>query len=285
MDFDFKNNHGYVLDSNSIIYKTIDYGKTWDSVNVSTIQYLGINLLLDGINSFALNVNDKIVVNMDIAIIDSNKVQLFNNQMEESENHYDNISNHVWLPLYEIFINTNCYTGFNRVKYLSNGMGICIGYSICDTPNYPVQKTVFYPTPGMAVTRDYGKTWNRYVYGLDGSKNVYFDIDGYGDSTFYAVGTYGTIIKSGNLSVSISENVVSDNVSIYPNPAEEELYITSKTIKIKDIYMYDVVGKKISRYPINGTNTAINISYLQKGMYFLKIETENGTVTKRFLKE
>ncbi len=49
--------------------------------------------------------------------------------------------------------------------------------------------------------------------------------------------------------------------------------------------MYDVVGKKISRYPINGTNTAINISYLQKGMYFLKIETENGTVTKRFLKE
>ncbi|MDD3333660.1 MAG: YCF48-related protein [Bacteroidales bacterium] len=286
MDFDFKDNLGYILDSNSIIYKTIDYGKTWDSVNVSTQPYLGINLLLNGINTYALNVNDKLVVNMDISIIDNNKVQLFNNKMEESENKFTYISNKISLPLYEIsdVVFTMCPTDFSRVKYLSNGIGICIGYTICDNPNYPVQKTVYYPTPGMALTRDFGKTWNRFVYGLNGSKNVYFDIDGYGDSTFYAVGTYGTIIKSGNLSVNIPEHVVSSNVSIYPNPVDDKLYIKTDNNRIKIVVLYDVMGKEIMKKQVINNEIELDVKFLHSGLYIIKLYNDNAVINKKIMK-
>ncbi|MDD3280476.1 MAG: T9SS type A sorting domain-containing protein [Bacteroidales bacterium] len=45
------------------------------------------------------------------------------------------------------------------------------------------------------------------------------------------------------------------------------------------------MGKEIRRYTINEMSTVLDVTDLCKGIYFLKIETKNGTVTKRFLKE
>lgn len=221
---------------------------------------------------------------MDIAIIDSDKVQLFNHKMEESENKFTNISNKISLPLYKIsdFGFTMCPTDFSRVKYLSNGIGICIGYTICTNPSYPVQKTAYFPTLGIALTRDYGKVWSRHAYGLSSNGNMYFDIDGYGDSTFYAVG-HG-IIKSGNLNVNILQNVVSDNVFIYPNPVNDKLYIKTNNNRIETIVLYDVMGKEIMKKQITNNEIELDVQSLHSGLYIIKLYGENAVKSKKIMK-
>lgn len=82
----------------------------------------------------------------------------------------------------------------------------------------------------------------------------------------------------------ISEISQSD-LSIYPNPASNVLYINS----IKNIDMIqisNILGENISTIKVNNSNTSIDISNLSDGMYFLTLFDTNGiAVTKKFSKE
>ena len=49
--------------------------------------------------------------------------------------------------------------------------------------------------------------------------------------------------------------------------------------------MYDVTGKLILSKNLNSAESQIDISQLQTGIYFIKIETENASTTKRFIKQ
>ena len=72
---------------------------------------------------------------------------------------------------------------------------------------------------------------------------------------------------------------------LYPNPANNQLMIENKELTMISGRVYDIMGKEVKYFPVNGINASLNISDFQNGMYFLKIETENGTITKRFVKE
>lgn len=70
--------------------------------------------------------------------------------------------------------------------------------------------------------------------------------------------------------------------SIYPNPATNGyLYITSKDNGIKNISIYDVLGKQVLRTNLNGES--IDISNLNSGVYILKIEQGNVSTTKKLV--
>lgn len=66
------------------------------------------------------------------------------------------------------------------------------------------------------------------------------------------------------------------NISIYPNPAEDIIYfnLNNKT-KIKYIEIYNLSGKLIKRIN-NIIENNININYLNRGLYFLKISINNN---------
>ena len=72
--------------------------------------------------------------------------------------------------------------------------------------------------------------------------------------------------------------------SLYPNPITNELYIENEEIDIQQIKIYNLSGKQVLRVDYQN-NQPIDVSNLAKGMYLVKIKTENGSVTKKFIKK
>ncbi len=72
-------------------------------------------------------------------------------------------------------------------------------------------------------------------------------------------------------------------IVIYPNPAYGLINIQAASV-IKNIGIYDLQGRLIDTSTINNQNTELNISALKPGVYFLSIDTQTGTVFKKFIK-
>lgn len=76
--------------------------------------------------------------------------------------------------------------------------------------------------------------------------------------------------------------------SIHPNPAKNELFINSTNNKEKlTLKIFSIAGKLLSTQTLEAAaQTAIDVSQLSSGIYFLNIEAENGnTVVKKFAKQ
>ena len=73
------------------------------------------------------------------------------------------------------------------------------------------------------------------------------------------------------------------SVQIYPNPAKYELQIESGELRIIRMEILDLSGKIICQF--NGYRNQIDVSALSQGIYFIKIETDNGVVTRKFVKK
>ncbi|MCB6062560.1 T9SS type A sorting domain-containing protein [Flavobacterium psychrophilum] len=109
------------------------------------------------------------------------------------------------------------------------------------------------------------------------------DIDNDGDKDVVMSSKYELIVYSSNLSA-LSTNdfeLSNNNLYIYPNPVIDKFKINT-TNNIYAIKLFDILGKEISA--VNLSNNEINISFLNKGIYFLKIEFLNSTKTIRLVK-
>ena len=73
-----------------------------------------------------------------------------------------------------------------------------------------------------------------------------------------------------------------NTISLYPNPAQEVLNITSSN-SITKIEVYDLLGKKVAS---NINASVVNVATLGKGVYIVKVVQENGSVVaKQFIKK
>jgi len=80
--------------------------------------------------------------------------------------------------------------------------------------------------------------------------------------------------------VSINKIDLNQLISIYPNPAKDEITIQS-AVDIQSVRILDLQGKELLR-----ENTdKISISALPTGVYLIEITTPKGVGTKKFLKE
>ena len=75
--------------------------------------------------------------------------------------------------------------------------------------------------------------------------------------------------------VGIAENNI-EGLEVYPNPASNQVYVTSASGNAKQIAIYDLLGKTIFQAEIND-GQAVNINQLQAGVYLMKI-TENNQI-------
>jgi len=77
-----------------------------------------------------------------------------------------------------------------------------------------------------------------------------------------------------------------ETISIYPNPTQNILNIVSPQAEITSVSVYDVRGRLINSTTINYQKTyQLDMSILESAMYFVTINTEFGTITKRVVKE
>ncbi|MGB3946653.1 MAG: alpha/beta fold hydrolase [Bacteroidia bacterium] len=73
----------------------------------------------------------------------------------------------------------------------------------------------------------------------------------------------------------------------YPNPASDKIWVNlgQQQSFTNHLELVNVLGELIERYSIKNNVTEIDISNLEKGIYFLRTNVNNKQIVKRFIKE
>ncbi len=83
--------------------------------------------------------------------------------------------------------------------------------------------------------------------------------------------------------VSVDDNYVTNNLLLFPNPANQELNISVEGYSIDEVKIYTLTGQQVLRdIPVNGT---IDISHLQPGMYIVEVVVANRKIRQKLLVE
>ena len=82
--------------------------------------------------------------------------------------------------------------------------------------------------------------------------------------------------------------MTSDQVAIYPNPAEDQITIDLSKLNTKNaaIEIIDITGKTIDSYILD-TNLEIQIDLgaYANGIYQVKVSNDGSTIMKQFVKK
>ena len=90
---------------------------------------------------------------------------------------------------------------------------------------------------------------------------------------------------------SLANNAPSYDVNLYPNPAGQAVTIsvTLKQATPIEISVYNSIGQHIQTMPIEGTmgsnDVFMDLTKLNKGVYFYKIKADGSVVTKKLIIE
>jgi len=89
----------------------------------------------------------------------------------------------------------------------------------------------------------------------------------------------------------VPENILNNSVTIYPNPTKNLINIKFRGLKSDmqiELLVTDLVGNlqkfKTIVNPTGNTETTLNLSDLQKGMYYLTIRSKNHSITRKIIK-
>lgn len=98
------------------------------------------------------------------------------------------------------------------------------------------------------------------------------------ESEFALTANGEDFIRVTNLSV--DENQM--NVKLYPNPTSGQLNIEAE--EMTTVSVYDVVGQCVMQTAAQDGRATIDMSQLQNGIYFVKVNTGNGSAVQRVVK-
>jgi len=89
--------------------------------------------------------------------------------------------------------------------------------------------------------------------------------------------------------VKIDENKkagIDEQIVIFPNPTTGELGIRNYELRIESVEVFDVYGRKheCTNARKHEGGILMDISHLPAGIYFVKINTEKGIITKKIIK-
>ena len=82
-----------------------------------------------------------------------------------------------------------------------------------------------------------------------------------------------------------TESFFTSNFRMYPNPSSSVINLSSSTTQIQSAQLTDINGRIVKNVSLNGVSEAqINVSDLNTGMYFLKVQSDRGTGTAKVMK-
>lgn len=83
-----------------------------------------------------------------------------------------------------------------------------------------------------------------------------------------------------------TDDFVSSKFSVYPNPTNNIVNVSNTgNIQINKVAIMDINGRTVKSLNFNGvTETQVNVSELNSGVYFMSIDTNEGIATKKIVK-
>lgn len=308
-------NIGYIGGTDGSIYKTYDYGETWDYLSWATPWYSDISDIYF------------IDENIGIAVAESGSVICktidggisWNFQFIKSFESVDFINDTIGLIAGEgiyrtedagdTWVKQNADTTeyYYSIQMINETKGIAVGTNGTvvltndggqnwSSPNYVTTHPLFSvyfinDSVGFAVGgwNDGGISWSNYnILSNTSLEEILF----VSDSVGYIVGWKGTVLKTTNGGITITNptGIQEDNkltFSLYPNPVKEKLNIKIYQ-DLSDVVLkiYNINGKLISEYKnLNSNNLSFNTKQLKSGVYFLEYTDGKKIYSRKFVKE
>jgi len=87
----------------------------------------------------------------------------------------------------------------------------------------------------------------------------------------------------GIANVEDTNNALLDEVSIYPNPAKNQLKMTLRDERMKTFSIVNLIGQTVMEGNIS--NKAVNISNLKQGVYLIKFNSDKKQIIRKFIKK
>jgi hypothetical protein len=87
--------------------------------------------------------------------------------------------------------------------------------------------------------------------------------------------------------IGIEEGELAQMVPLYPNPTHAfiEIRLDEAQLQVKECRVYDIYGKLMSIVPVHTDITKIDVTDLAAGVYFVRMNSDKGTITKKFVKK
>lgn len=77
-----------------------------------------------------------------------------------------------------------------------------------------------------------------------------------------------------------------EKITVYPNPTSNILNIVSPEAKVSTLEIYDVSGRRLQNLDLStSTHYQVDMTTLQSAIYFVKISTDMGSITKQIIKQ
>ena len=90
------------------------------------------------------------------------------------------------------------------------------------------------------------------------------------------------LISNNNSTTLGNQDFAMQSIQLYPNPASAVLNISlPSSVTVTRANVYNAIGQLV----LSTDNTEINVEALSSGVHFIKVETSEGTFTKKFVKK
>lgn len=121
-------------------------------------------------------------------------------------------------------------------------------------------------------------------YYLTSTHLISNDFDGDGDIDVLSSNTkfpFTLWKNTSDVALSISETPANLSLLLYPNPTTNYINIKTNDAILK-AELYNIQGQKVNA---SFSNNKVDIQNISNGIYFLKLKTDKGTITKKIIKE
>ena len=81
--------------------------------------------------------------------------------------------------------------------------------------------------------------------------------------------------------LTINESKFNNNLTLYPNPSSYQFTLDNGQELMKEVYLYDVMGRKVKHLPVHAPSTTIDVNDLPNGIYVVKINTASGVLVRK----
>lgn len=86
-------------------------------------------------------------------------------------------------------------------------------------------------------------------------------------------GTIGAVSRIEFFTTGINELSILEQVTAYPNPTSNSVFIETEKETFTMVFIYDLSGKLVSNLPLE--NNKVNVTSLQTGTYLVKTDNQN----------
>ncbi|HOW30950.1 MAG TPA: lamin tail domain-containing protein [Bacteroidales bacterium] len=90
----------------------------------------------------------------------------------------------------------------------------------------------------------------------------------------------GTMIKTDYIHVDIDgiSKISTDKVNVYPNPAQDKVYVTNPSASVVDVTVLSVLGTAVESVRSSADVISLDLSRLPSGIYLVRLTNESGKV-------